>query len=830
METFLASAAGTLKKYHLLFRWVLFFIVPFFILEFTERWAPGLVTNPALIYTVFVVIIAIREGLKAGLLAAVLGTLYTGYFFSSPGQPFFTNTENLNRTAVGSLTLFALALMTGLLKQRSDKLAYQEIARLEKDKAYSWFMQAPVIVFILRAPNFVFEFVNPLGERLLGPQSVIGKEAWHIFPTLKNNPLVMQAMERALCGTVAVLRAIPITFRWEGRETEEVKYLDVLFQPLLAEDGSTEKILNVAVEVTEQVTSQQIREQAREQLEESEHRFRFVADHAPVLMWMTGPDGANEYFNKTWLEFTGRSLEEELRDAWTVGMHPDDQQRSRELFAQAARDKTPYTLEYRLRRKDGVFRHMYEKATPRFSKEGKLLGFIGSCIDLTDLKKAQEEIHHSAHHDTLTGLPNRKFFEEKFYEILESRSVSHSPFAVMFLDLDRFKQINDSFGHDTGDAVFREVAGRLTSVLPPEAMVARWGGDEMVALLPNISSGFDATRTADSFLKALNPIMRVQGHSLHISASIGIALYPDHGKDLATLQKSADAALYQAKQLGKNRFQVYQSTMVTKAFEEIEIENDLRHALEYNELKLHFQPMLELKTLKVHTVESLLRWNHRKRGLLKPGNFLKVAEETGLIVPIGAWVLDETCKQLKNWQAQGIFLVGAVNISAKQFNEESLVETVFSALERHELEAKYLELEITETLAMENTDRTRTILNRLKEKGVCITTDDFGTGYSSFAYLKRFPIHKLKIDKSFIRHCITDDQDSSIVRAIVSMAKSLHLKVVAEGTNVESQVNFLHSLGCDAIQGFYVSPPLPAADLAEWLSTRGASPVSRQME
>lgn len=475
--------------------------------------------------------------------------------------------------------------------------------------------------------------------------------------------------------------------------------------------------------------------------------------------------------------------------------------------------------------KPGRIRHWFTNYYPVKNQKGEIFG-IGMIVqETTEQHEAEREIYFRAYHDVLTGLPNRKAFEERLLKALHLAKTGNFKFAIMFLDMDRLKAINDGLGHDVGDAVIKEIGGRLTAVLRAEDTVARWGGDEFVILLPEIFGVADTVHVAEKILAAISPVMQIRNHALHITASIGIAVFPGDGQDVQSLQKNADTALYRAKEAGRNRYELYTPSMNVKAAERIALEHDLRQALQHQQFFLDYQPIVDLKTKKIKWVEVLLRWKHPRFGILHPARFLSIAEDIGLIIPLGKWVLATAAKEIKKLQQKNIFLQATVNISARQFSDDQLVDHILEALKAARLESCYLEIEITESLAMENLDRTKSKLLELKDKGVAIIVDDFGTGYSSLNYLKKLPIDKLKIDKSFVRHMITDAHDTSIIKAIISMAQSLHLKVVAEGVDTEMQMNLLASLGCDAVQGYYISKPLNRRDLAEFVENWDKPPV-----
>lgn len=451
---------------------------------------------------------------------------------------------------------------------------------------------------------------------------------------------------------------------------------------------------------------------------------------------------------------------------------------------------------------------------------GKVIEYDGrparvtSIRDITERKQAEEQIHFMAYHDDLTNLANRKLFLEKMGQAIRDAKRTGTVLAVMFLDLDRFKLINDIFGHGAGDQLLITVADRLSCTVSSEATIARLGGDEFTLLLPGIEGTAHAERIAQSILDVISQPFEIAGRELTISASIGISLYPEGGRDVDTLMKNADTAMYRAKETGRNNYRFYTTAMDAQAFERLALEQDLRKAIDRNELFLHYQPQVNIQSGQIVGVEALLRWHHPTHGMLPPAKFIPLAEDTQLIIPIGEWVLRTACKQNKAWQRAGYPPMRvAVNLSASQFQQKNLVQLVAQILEEAQLEPKYLELEITETIAMQNVGQVIETLQELAKLGVEISIDDFGTGYSSLNYLKHFPIHRLKIDQSFVHDITYDPLGAAIATSIIAMAHSLDLNVIAEGVETKEQLQFLQEKRCDEMQGYYFSRPLSAEDL-----------------
>jgi diguanylate cyclase (GGDEF)-like protein len=427
------------------------------------------------------------------------------------------------------------------------------------------------------------------------------------------------------------------------------------------------------------------------------------------------------------------------------------------------------------------------------------------------LELANEKLQHAATHDALTGLPNRSLLADRLQQALAQAHRQQSQFAVLVLDLDRFKAINDSLGHLVGDDMLREVATRLLAQLRKSDTLARLGGDEFVVILHDFESRGDVELLLAKIQNELSRPMRVGGVELQISGSIGAALFPADARDAATLLCHADAAMYHAKHTGRNNFQFFAPGMASFAREKLELESGLRGALSNGEFVIHYQPKVDVGTGRIDGAEALIRWQHPTRGLIPPAAFIPIAEECGMIVPIGEWVLREACKQLRRWHDTGFSrLRVSVNLSAEQFQQRNLLTVVRSALQDAGLDATCLELELTETAVMRDAERSVNVLTQLAALGVRISVDDFGTGYSSLSYLRRLPLHKLKIDRSFIRDVDSNRDDAEIVRAIVSMAHSLKLEVTAEGVETNAQFEFVRSLACKEYQGFLCSPAVPA--------------------
>jgi diguanylate cyclase (GGDEF)-like protein/PAS domain S-box-containing protein len=474
-------------------------------------------------------------------------------------------------------------------------------------------------------------------------------------------------------------------------------------------------------------------------------------------------------------------------------------------------------------RADGSLLWLRTSKLPLWDREGKVIGVIGTYEDITERKVAEDRVKFLAFYDALTELPNRALLQDRLSKALANARRQKDRVALLFLDLDRFKDTNDSLGHSLGDLLLQNVAERLKRCAREQDTVARLGGDEFLIVLTNVKEIADASVAAERFMQAMTAEFVVQGHSLSINCSVGISMFPEHGTDGEILIKNADAAMYSAKESGRNNFRFFTEDMNAQGVERLTLGNGLRLALDKKELFLVYQPQVDIVSGKIIGLEALLRWQHPTLGLVPPDKFIRIAENCGLIVPIGEWVVRTACRQARKWQDEGLPAVSiAINVSAVQFRQEDFCELIRRVLHETGLAPQYLELELTEGLLLANADVTFSVLQELKAMGLTLAIDDFGTGYSNFNYLRQFRVSKLKIDRSFIRDVAVNPDDAAITTAIISMAKSLNLKVIAEGVEDEAQMSFLRAHQCDEIQGYYFSKPLAVDKVADKL--RGNSP------
>lgn len=527
-------------------------------------------------------------------------------------------------------------------------------------------------------------------------------------------------------------------------------------------------------------------------------------------------------------EVVGRNPRFLLGDDW--------QQPGIERLREAVREGSDARVLLRNYRRDGSLIWNEISLASVHDGAGKISHFISVFNDLTDHKRYEAELEQQANHDALTGLANRNLLNDRLKQAIARAHRAGSMLAVMLIDLDRFKLINDSLGHADGDALLQEVARRLNLNVRQDDTVARLGGDEFMIVMSEIGVENDAATLARKLLEEVTRPVRLSDREMVVTASLGISLYPRDGEVLATLLKNADVAMYRAKEVGRNGFQFYAPEMNARALERLELENALRSALINDELQLHYQPKVSLASGRIVGAEALIRWQRPGRGMVPPADFIPLAEETGLIVPIGEWVIRSACRQIRHWQDEGLPDVSvAVNVSARQFAREKLVPVLTHALDHAAIAAVQLQLELTESAVMSSPDETLSTLRALKQIGVLISLDDFGTGYSSLDYLKRFPIDSLKIDQSFVRDLATSSEDAAIAQMVIALAHSLGHKVIAEGVETKAQLDFLHRHGCDEMQGYLFSRPLPADDFARLLrddvrltpaqTDRGANPT-----
>lgn len=559
--------------------------------------------------------------------------------------------------------------------------------------------------------------------------------------------------------------------------------------------------------------------------DEALERLQKIASRLPgvVYQYKQSADGsscfpfASEAFHQIF-RIRPEAVREDAAQVWSR-LHPDDLDAVAGSLKESARDLTPWHQEFRVKFDDGTIRWLYSDAVPQREADESVLwhGFIS---DITERKQTEEHIQWLAHFDLLTGLPNRPLLNDRIKSAISMAQRNHTQLAVLFLDLDHFKNVNDTLGHHAGDQLLIEVAKRLQEVVRDEDTVSRLGGDEFVLLLPSTDAK-GAAHVAEKLLWAIAQSYQIEQHELTVTPSIGVALYPGDGEDFEILCRRADIAMYRAKCDGRNNFRFFTAEMQASSARNMQLENALRRALERNQLYLHYQPQMGLRDGRIVGAEALLRWKHPELGVISTAEFIPIAEDSGLILPIGEWVLRNATTQLKRWIDNGMEpMAVAVNLSAVQFHNTGLPQLITQILEEADLPPEYLELELTEGVAMDDPLAAIAVMDKLHELGIRMSIDDFGTAYSSLSYLKRLQVYKIKIDQSFVRDITIDQEDKAIVDAIISLARSLGLKTIAEGVETEQQLTFLRDRGCHEIQGYYYSKPLPADEFEAFVRSR----------
>ncbi|HEY8608598.1 MAG TPA: EAL domain-containing protein [Noviherbaspirillum sp.] len=679
--------------------------------------------------------------------------------------------------------------------------------------AQKLFQVSPGFACILRGPEHVFEFANDGYFRLVGPRDLIGKPIREVFPQPELDAHVQLLDQVHRTGQPYVGRAVRLLVRPKPGSRPEECFLDLSYLPIITEDGKVSGILAQGYDVTALVRTQ-------EALHTSEQRLQLALEAAGEGVWDWNIAEDRFTFSKRGREMLGYGTDEvggRLED-WLGITHPEDRERVREETMACLRGKVPIVVqEYRVRNKQGDWQWIVARgAVVARNAEGRAMRMMGTTVDISN----EQEALHRANFDTLTGLANRSLFRDRLdHEIALSRR-SGQPMALFFIDLDRFKEVNDLLGHDAGDELLRQAAGRIRDCVRKSDMAARLGGDEFTVILTALETPAQVSRIAQKILHALALPFLLDGKEVTISASIGITLFPADAAETGHLVRNADQAMYAAKQAGRNQFRFFTPSMQEAATLRIALIAQLRQALPRHQLRVVFQPIMELSTERIVKAEALLRWQHPAQGLLAPAAFIPLAEESGLINEIGNWVFMQAAIWSRRWSDQtGSTFQVSINRSPAEFTAPALGPSWDAQLRELGLGWNSISVEITENLLLNTSHAVESRLLRLRESGIQVSIDDFGTGYSSLAYLKKFDVDFLKIDQSFVRETASCSNARVIAETIIVMAHKLGLKVVAEGVETAEQRDWLRAAGCDYAQGFFFSEPVPPERLGELLGT-----------
>lgn len=591
---------------------------------------------------------------------------------------------------------------------------------------------------------------------------------------------------------------------------------------------STRLIFQDAVPVGIQGIGRDITERklSEDALIKSERSYRFLSEGIMHQVWTAEPDGKLDYVNGRAVEYFGQTFEKLVGEGWKEFVHPEDLPGCVEKWQDSLKTGAHYEVEFRLKGCDGEYRWHLARATAGRDSDGKVIKWFGTNTNVDDKKSAEAKLNFYALHDPLTGLPNRNQFMNYLRKAIErTQNFPDSYFAILFLDLDRFKVVNDSLGHAIGDKLLKTIAERLKSCVRTEDVVARLGGDEFTILINEMNRLSDLKRVAERLQRKLSEPFQLDNYEVFTSASIGIITSDKVRREPESYLRDADAAMYRAKETGKARYEIFDREMHVRNLNLLKLETDLRHAVERDEFEVLYQPIVSLDTYKPLEFEALIRWRHPEYGLIAPGKFISVAEETGLIIPIGNWIIGQAIRQIRNWQklfpAQRDLSI-SVNLSAKQLLHPSLVSHIKKMLSETGLEARRLKLEVTESIVIEHREMSLGVLQQLNALGISLSTDDFGTGYSSLSYLHQFPFQRLKIDRSFIAKMELDEKSEAIVKTILMLGQNLNIETVAEGIETQNQLEILRTLGCRLGQGYLFSKPVTAAEAENIL--RGSLP------
>ena len=656
----------------------------------------------------------------------------------------------------------------------------------------------------------------------------------YIAISLSNGAEAVSEFDKGLPDIILMDANMPIMNGFDAcsviKSREGSQHIPVLMITALNDDESVDRAYTVgAVDfITKPIHWAILRNRVSYLLKEIEserklHLASSVFESTNEGIVVTDPKAVIQSINPAFTRITGYSEAEVLGNNMRLIQSGRHDNAFYEKFWKSLQEGGKWQGEIWNKRKDGTYFPQWLNIDAILGSDGIVHNYVGVFSDLTALKESEENLMHILGHDSLTDLPNRHLIQERLGFAIEDAREREGLVAILLLDLDRFKVINDTMGHDVGDKLLIAVGKRLTNILAQQktsgtCILGRMGGDEFGMILPKLQLPQEAAQVTSAVLAVFNKPFMIEEMEYFIGASIGIGIYPLDGANVKTLMKNSDAAMYHAKEQGRNNFQFYRDSLNTSSMERMLLERSLRSAIEKDEFLMFYQPQMDLKTGKLVGAEALIRWLHPQQGMISPGAFIPLAEETGLIIPMGTWALETACRQSKEWQDAGFEPIRiAVNLSGIQFKQPNFTEMVIGVMKRAGVEPRWMELELTESIAMGDVETSYAKLKMLSNIHIKLAIDDFGTGFSSLSYLKRFPIDTLKIDQSFVRNCTTDSDDEAIIHTFIGLAHSLGLSVIAEGVELPEQLELLKSYNCDEIQGYYYGRPMPAKDFAEFM-------------
>ncbi|MHB8534309.1 MAG: EAL domain-containing protein [Sulfuricaulis sp.] len=823
------------------------------------------IPNPPAILLLIVAFSAFYGGTRSGLVSATMAWMYFTYSFSIPGQWFHYTHDNFIRVAMWAVTTPAMAIMIGFLRRHASRVSGLVASNLELKRQVLERRRAEEEVRLLQSITLSVSEAEDLHSAL----EVVLRKVCESAGWLLGQAWMQGETDRLECVPASYMHtsgldsfrkaSLEMTFApgnglpgqaWSSKKSQWIS--DIVREgnfprttlakeaglhaglavPVTAGDqviavleffvreprDEDERLVNVVFGVAAQLGSVIQRKRMETALRRSENQLRAIIEAEPECVKIVAADGTLVQMNAAGLAMIEASRPEQVIGKPVWGLLMPEYREPFRVFTEKVLQGEKAAMEYEIVGLKGTHRWLESHAVRLPNEQDGPPFMLSITRDISERKQVERRLKQLAHFDSLTDLPNRVQFIERLEQAIADANRHERLVGVVFLDLDRFKYINDSLGHEIGDLLIREVAMRLSGAVRRGDTVARLSGDEFALVLADMRHVDDAVFVAQKILDVFRQSFRVAGHELFVTASMGITLYPFDDRGAQDLLRNADVAMYRAKESGKNTYQFYVAEMTAKATERLALENDLRSALERSELSLHYQPIADCKTGRILGMEALLRWRHPVRGMIPPALFIPLAEETGFIIPIGEWVLRTACEQCRIWHKQGFpSLYVSVNLSARQFHQRDLATSIYDILRETGLSPASLFLELTEGLIMQQAESSVVTLRELKAMEIRISIDDFGTGYSSLGYLKRFPIDVLKIDQSFVRDIPGDTDDAAIAGAIVTMAHSLGLKVVAEGVETAEQLKFMHEHSCDAMQGYYLSKPLPAEQFEAFL-------------